>query len=129
MWNAIPRLRKLLVEGRCLWGMVKKEAWRRLVWALFGVSPSLMISRGVDCGWVEPDVLRFPLHVLSAAAMVDSVVDVLLEGEDGGGSEEVERSVRRGVRTAVDEIVLDVQRVFGIEPVRLSSIFYLKVEG
>lgn len=80
----------------------------------------LRSSRGADCQGVEPDVLRFPMHVLSAAAMVDSVVDVLLEGE--GESEEVQRSVRRGVRIAVSGIVLDVQKVLGIEPVRLSYV-------
>ncbi|KAL0945252.1 hypothetical protein HGRIS_000762 [Hohenbuehelia grisea] len=61
VWLALPSLRQMLnFEGG--WVRARKDVWGRLLEAVR-----------------EPDVLRFPMTLLTAAALVDALISTLLE--------------------------------------------------
>ncbi|PCH37539.1 hypothetical protein WOLCODRAFT_167571 [Wolfiporia cocos MD-104 SS10] len=61
LWLALPSLRSLLsFDGG--WNTAQKETWAVLLEAL-----------------MQPDVLRFPISLLTASALLDGVIDTLVE--------------------------------------------------
>ncbi|KAJ7778802.1 hypothetical protein DFH07DRAFT_540215, partial [Mycena maculata] len=120
LWTALPSLRQLL-EFRGGWIHAQKEAWYLLFDAVG-----------------EPDILTFPVSLLTAAALTEALVTVLVckfkydaatngrvfrrrprESQPGAKKLE-ERLVERAWRE-IEGVVQDVQAVIGVSDERLKA--------
>ncbi|KAK0184407.1 hypothetical protein F5146DRAFT_1228792 [Armillaria mellea] len=91
--EALPSLRELFPscpENNGEWDLVLRETWR-----------SLMICI------LEPDILSFPISLLSAAAISEAILDVLFHGKVRNDNEQWQEEEAEGV-------LLDIQNVLGI---------------
>ncbi|PBK94204.1 hypothetical protein ARMGADRAFT_1164522 [Armillaria gallica] len=98
LWEALPSLRELFPshpDDGGEWDLVLRETWR-----------SLMICI------LEPDILSFPISLLSVAAVSEAIMDVLLH-----------RKVRKQWHLPREEeaegVLLDIQSVLGIGEVEM----------
>ncbi|KAL0948509.1 hypothetical protein HGRIS_011070 [Hohenbuehelia grisea] len=90
VWLALPSLRQMLdFEGG--WVRARKDIWGRLLEAVR-----------------EPDVLRFPMTLLTAAALVDALISTLLERANY--LSEWNGETRRLGLDAANEVASDVRK-------------------
>ncbi|KAK0214309.1 hypothetical protein IW262DRAFT_1405522 [Armillaria fumosa] len=99
LWEALPSLRELFPS--CLddggeWDLVLRETWR-----------SLMICI------LEPDILSFPISLLSAAAVSEAILDVLLHRKVRNNNKQWYLA-REEVEEEAEGVLLDIQNVLGI---------------
>ncbi|KAH9941549.1 hypothetical protein B0H21DRAFT_752445 [Amylocystis lapponica] len=98
LWHALPSLRALLSfdDG---WAVAQAEAWAVLLEAL-----------------LEPDVFRFPVSLLTAAALLDGVEEAVIRKRSvqaRGVARNDPVRIRKGAVRASKTVVLDVLEVLG----------------
>lgn len=76
LWLALPTLRKATEPVKDGWKSVQAEIWDRLFDALIGtLSWSYFISYSIKFDHApEPDVLQFPISLLTASAVIDGLI-------------------------------------------------------
>ncbi|KAG7440344.1 uncharacterized protein BT62DRAFT_910846, partial [Guyanagaster necrorhizus] len=100
--DALPSLRELFPdEGE--WSWVLRETWR-----------SLMICI------LEPDILNFPISLLSVSAVSEAVLDVLLHRKVSS-RDKYKDKWREEAEEEAEGILLDIQNVLGIGEVSFGS--------
>ncbi|PBK68116.1 hypothetical protein ARMSODRAFT_958620 [Armillaria solidipes] len=104
LWEALSSLRELFPscpDNGGEWDLVLRETWR-----------SLMICI------LEPDILSFPISLLSAAAVSEAILDVLLHQKVRNHDKQW-RLLREEAEEEADGVLLDIQSVLGIGEVEM----------
>lgn len=125
LWNALPTLRK--VTASVGWEVIQRVTWDKLFKSLLGKYPSIlnvppMSNCEVRC--VEPDMLQYPVTLLTAAALIDSLVSAL----ESRFKREDEASIcncKESAKTPVSKCILDeneqmAQHIRQHEAIKLS---------
>ncbi|KAI0926491.1 hypothetical protein AcV7_005415 [Taiwanofungus camphoratus] len=103
LWLALPSLRALLGFDNG-WAIAQEEAWAALLDAL-----------------LEPDILRFPISLLTASALIDGIIESLIQkykAEDcrkavRNANSHLTSSPKRRAVKAAQGVLLDLQEVLG----------------
>jgi hypothetical protein len=77
LWIALPSLRQLL-EFKNGWKFAQKQTWWRLFDAVAGAEPLLYNFLRINFCWIAPDVLKFPISLLTVAALAEALVAALV---------------------------------------------------
>ncbi|KAK0432368.1 hypothetical protein EV421DRAFT_1849199 [Armillaria borealis] len=104
LWKALPSLRELFPscpDNGGEWDLALRETWR-----------SLMICI------LEPDILSFPISLLSAAAVSEAILDVLLHRKVRNHDKQ-RHLPREEAGEAAEGVLLDIQSVLGIGEVEM----------
>jgi hypothetical protein len=94
LWVALPSLRQLF-DYNGGWNCVTKETWWRLFEAVLGQVPSLFPSCRILISFTEPDVLRFAISLLTAAALTDAIQAALVQKYEYAAKWNAEMARRR----------------------------------
>lgn len=129
IWSSLSSLRSLLKFDNG-WESAQEFAWERLYIGAIGELLSLIDRNAVmyeNFFCIEPSVLRFPISVLTAAALADGIEESLLERYEkelvalqGEISEVDETEIRRKALQASKAAIADLLDILKLTKVEKS---------
>ncbi|KAJ7494400.1 hypothetical protein B0H11DRAFT_2227817 [Mycena galericulata] len=136
LWTALPSLQQLLhFEGG--WKHAQKEAWCLLFDAVAGAELFFIHNIDHDASRTEPDILKFPVSLLTVAALSEALVTALVSKYKYDASvngqvtrrrprksqsdiKKVEEKVVDKAEREIEGVVQDIQAIVGISDARLK---------
>lgn len=78
LWLASPALRRATVPIQNGWEVVQRVTWDKLFESLLGECPLIKFAFSCLNVYLEPDMLRYPVSLLTAAALIDGLTCALV---------------------------------------------------